>query len=134
MVIIDNPTKFSVREATQPRATYQVLASSKLLSGTTYTTAIDTTRWKESSIYTNISQISGTASGLTFNMYMEGSPYNDDNWFIMASTTQRNTVGKFYQKTPVLQTYIANWTRFGIKTLASNDGGIWAQVDIDFVR
>jgi len=134
MTIIDSPTKFTVREAIQPRATYQILASSKLTSGTTYTDPIDTRRFTESALYTKISQISGTTSGLTFNMFIQGSPYNDGNWYILASTTQRASVGNFYQKTPVLQNYLANWTRFGIKTLASSNGGMWAQVDADFLR
>ena len=125
-------TKYSVREATQPRATYNLLTSSKLLSGTTTTAAIDTRRYTNAVLYTNISQLSGTA-GITLNVEMQGSPYNDENWFSLVSAAARTTAGKFVQNL-MSGTYLTNWTRANIFYNASNDGGIWTTADINFIR
>jgi len=130
MSLMSGPTKFTVREAIQPRETEQILASTRLLSGTTYSDVFDTQRFKEAVLYTNISQFSGTVNA-TLDITMQASPYNDGNWFDVVSATQRNSAGKYYEK---LSGYLGNYTRFKIDSLASSNGGIWTQIDVNFIR
>lgn len=125
-------TKYSVREATQPRTTIQLLVSSKLTSSVTTTTAIDTRRYKDAVLYSNISQVSGDGAKLTYQL--DGSIYNDGNWANMAVfTTVSGATGIFAQKLTT-SAYLANWTRFTISSATSAGGGIWAQADVNYIR
>lgn len=125
-------TKYSVREATQPRATYQLLASGLLTSSVTNTDAMDTRRYKDAVLFANISQISGTGAKLTFQL--AGSVYNDGNWGNMAEfITNSGATGIFTQKMTT-SAYLANWTRFTISSATSAGGGLWAQADVNYIR
>ena len=138
MGLFSGNTAFSVREAIQPRQTVQILSSGKLLSGTTTTEIYDTRRYKNCQIYGNISQLSGTA-GITLNYSLDGSVYNDANWWGMGSGASRTTVGRWNDKLPGGTTWessgiLNNYSRFNIFSNASSDGGIWTQMDVVFVK
>ena len=129
---------FTVREAIQPRETNKILASRVLFSGTITTPVYDTRRFKTCMVYGNISQLSGTA-GITLSYEMQGSVYNDANWWSTASGAPQTTTGRWTDRLPGGTTWessgcLNNYTRFKIFSNASSDGGIWSQMDVNFVK
>lgn len=131
-------THFTVRELLQPRGTYQILSSSRLYSGTTTSLIYDTRIFKACQVYGNISQLSGTGA-CQLSYEMQGSVYGDDNWWSLASGVQRTATGRWINRLPQgvdleASGIITNYTRFNITTTASNNGGIWSQMDAIFVK
>jgi len=129
---------YTVREVLQTRDTEQVLSSQRLFSGTITSPIYDTRRFRGCMLYGNISQISGTG-GIVQNVNYEGSVYGDDNWWTM-SGVPRKVVGKWYERFPAgVYTFessglLNNFSRFTTYGNASNDGGIWSQVDAVFIK
>lgn len=125
-------THFSVREAIQAKATVQLLASSKLTSSITTTDAFDTRRYKDAVLHTNISQVSGIGARLT--IQLQGSVYNDSNWGILGEyITLSGSTGITIQKMTT-SAYLTNWSRWTVAAATSAGGGIWAQVDANYIR
>ena len=132
-------TKFTVREILQPRSTHQILSSRRLTSGTITTDIFDTRRFKAAVVYGNISQLSGGA-GTTLNYEMQGSVYGnaDESWWGISGAA-RTTTGLYWDRLPGGLSFessgsLNNFTRFKIFNNASTSGGIWAQLDCNFVK
>jgi len=119
-------TRLTVREAIQPVALHRVQASSQLTSGTIVSPVYDTKKFKEVFVMTDISQVSGTNTGIF--IQPKTSPDNL-NWFNLGLLTSRNAVGNYYQ---IVSGYVSEYTKFEYSVQSS--GGCWTQVDANFVR
>lgn len=126
-MVYSGNTHLSVVEAYQPRAVYRIQNSGQLLSGNVTTGAFNTRVFSKAILMTNVSQISGTGS--TLDVQMQTASEISSPWYPVVNALQKTVASAFYEN---LSGSLSEFTRFVINV--STSGGIWTQIDTNFLR